>query len=65
MKITLEYEDEKEALTALNGWLYKRVLWELNEWLRSQIKHCDKDELLPAREKLHELLQDDNLSIYD
>ena len=41
MKITLEFKDEdaEEALTALDGYKWKLALWELDQYLRSQVKY--------------------------
>lgn len=69
MKATLEYvfnlPDESEKLEDIvNGPRYKNVLWELDQWLRGQIKHCDKNELQPARDKIFELLEEHNLTFY-
>lgn len=41
MKITLEFKDEdaEEALTALDGYKWKLALWDLDQYLRSQVKY--------------------------
>ena len=41
MKITLEFKDEdaEEALTALDGYKWKLALWDLDQYLRSEIKY--------------------------
>ena len=41
MKITLEFNDEdaEEALTALDGYKWKLALWDLDQYLRSQVKY--------------------------
>jgi len=41
MKITLEFnhEDADEALTALDGYKWKLAMWDLDQYLRSQVKY--------------------------
>lgn len=41
MKITLEFKDEdaEEALTALDGYKWKLALWDLDQYIRSQVKY--------------------------
>ena len=63
MKVTIEFEDQEEAMTAMQGGDWKLVVWNLDQYLRMTIKHSEKDitELTNARHKLHELLNDYNL----
>lgn len=63
MKVTLEFDDQEEAMTAMQGSDWKLVVWSLDESLRYNIKHSEKDEpeLQGVRDKLHELLADYNL----
>lgn len=35
-------EETEEFETAVNGSKYKSVIWELDQYLRSEIKHNDK-----------------------
>ena len=72
-KIILEFdgiEEAGDARTALDGYKWKIAMWELDQWLRSQIKHAPdsmSDDTYKAfeecREKLREILSDDNLSL--
>ena len=41
MKITLEFKDEdaEEALTALDGYKWKLALWDLDQYIRAEIKY--------------------------
>ena len=41
MKITLEFKDEdaEEALTALDGYKWKLAMWDLDQYLRSEVKY--------------------------
>jgi hypothetical protein len=71
-KITLEFDTNEEAediRTALDGYKYKLVLWDLDQHLRAEVKYNDKlspevyecyDKL---REKMREFLFDYNISI--
>lgn len=63
-------EDELEdARTALDGWKWKSSMWELDQWLRGEIKYNEKisgetDAAYQAvRDKIREILNDDNLNI--
>jgi hypothetical protein len=63
MKVTLEFDDQDEAMTALNAVYWKQIVRDLDEYLRLRIKHSDEDETVrqEIRDKLHEMLSDDNL----
>jgi hypothetical protein len=41
MKITLEFKDEdaEEALTALDGYKWKLVVWDLDQYINSKLKY--------------------------
>jgi hypothetical protein len=64
-KAILEFDNIDELLTALNGVKYKQALWELDMWLRTQVKYSSEDvstdtvaAYKTARETLHEHLGD-------
>jgi hypothetical protein len=63
MKVILEFDDQDEAMTALNAVYWKQIVCDLDEYLRLRIKHSDEDETVrqEIRDKLHEMLSDDNL----
>jgi len=63
MKVILEFDDQDEAMTALNAVYWKQIVRDLDEYLRLRIKHSDEDETVrqEIRDKLHEMLSDDNL----
>ena len=71
MKITLEFKDEdaEEALTALDGYKWKLALWDLYQYLRSEIKYnTDLTEeayeaLQDCRDKIRGLLEEYNLKL--
>ena len=63
MKVTLEFDDQEEAMTAMQGSDWKQVVWNLDNDLRCTIKHSNEDETVrqEIRDRLHELLADYNL----
>jgi hypothetical protein len=63
MKVTLEFDDQDEAMTALNAVYWKQIVRDLDEYLRLRIKHSDEDETVrqEIRDRLHELISDYNL----
>lgn len=73
MKATLEFDDEQELLDAVNGLKWKLIAWELDNDLRSIVKHgyfknreATEAEIEMAdycREKLRELINDDGLKL--
>ena len=71
-KIILEFdptEDREEMETAINGWKWKMLVWDLDQHLRSELKYNGNitDEeygvLEKIREKLHELKSESGLSL--
>ena len=67
-RVTMTYEmpeDHFEFMDAYNGWRWKLLVQEFDEWLRQQIKYQDKEHLQEARDKLHELLDTSGLRIWD
>lgn len=62
-------EEAEDARTALDGWKWKHSMWELDQWLRSEIKYNEKlsaerdDAYQAVRDKIREILNDDNLNI--
>lgn len=71
MKITLEFKDEdaEEALTALDGYKWKLALWDLDQYIRSEVKYnTDLTEqayeaLENCRYKIVKLLENYNLKL--
>lgn len=69
MTATLTFDEEDELLTALQGYKYKLALWDLDQFLRGEMKYNDiltaeeynYAELL--REKLHEILNDYHIAL--
>ena len=64
MKATLEFdlpEDFGAHLRAVQADRLTFVLWDLDQWLRDQIKYQDNHDVQPVRDKLHEILDDHGL----
>jgi len=60
-------EHEEELREALNAPQFNSVLWNLDQWLRNEIKHGDDEvrmnHLQSARDKLWSLMEDAGLSL--
>lgn len=65
MKVTIEFDNQEEAITAMQGSDWKLVVWSLDQILRYKIKHSEKDEpeFQKIRDRLHELLADYKLNL--
>jgi hypothetical protein len=66
MKATLEYnlpEDRDDFNYATNGFNYYMALVEMDQWLRSEYKYNDKEEMYEVREKLREIILENNVKI--
>ena len=68
MKAILEFdlpEDRDDHLLAVKAIDWYSVIWDLDQWLRDEIKYSGSVELVPAREKLHDLLRERGISLED
>lgn len=65
MKVTIEFDDQDDAITAMQGGGWKMVVWSLDQTLRYKIKHSEKDEpeFQKIRDRLHELVNEYNLNL--
>jgi hypothetical protein len=66
MKATLEFnlpEDQEEFKHVYNGFNYYMALMEMDQWLRSEYKYNGKEEMYEVREKLREIILDNNVKI--
>ena len=66
MKATLEYnlpEDRDDFNYANNGFNYYMALVEMDQWLRAEYKYNDKEEMYEVREKLRQIILDNNVKI--
>ena len=55
-RYVLATDHRVEALRALKALDLALAVWDLDQWLRSQVKHGDNYELQPARDRLWEIL---------
>ncbi len=72
MEVIIKFSDEdaaEDAKTALDGWKYRAVIWEIDQHLRNEIKHNEQlsSEVDKAyeelRDKIREFLSDSNLTM--
>jgi len=72
-KVTIEFdtnEEREDMESAINGWKWKMLVWDLDQHLRSELKY-NADNLTEEaykalekfREKLHELKSESGLSL--
>ena len=73
-KVILEFdrvEEYDEIQEALNGWKWASVYYDLDQWLRSEVKYNEKNtsaqiEAYEAtRERLREIMQEWKLNFED
>ena len=66
-KLTFNLPEEQEDFNdAVNGTAFKSVVWELDQYMRSQLKHGDladdvHDKVQEIRDQLHSILNDNNV----
>ena len=66
---TLTFDDESDLLIAINGYKFKLALWQVDQFLRSEMKYNDKltseqyDYAETVRNKLHEFINDFNVTL--
>ena len=66
MKATLEFnlpEDRDDFNYANNGFNYYMALVEMDEWLRAEYKYNDKEEMYEVRNKLREIILENNVKL--
>jgi hypothetical protein len=66
MKATLEFnlpEDQERFDFANNGINYYLALCEFDQWLRSEYKYNGKEEMYAVREKLNQIINDNNVKL--
>ena len=57
-------DEQNEFEIVSRGMAWALTLWDLDQYLRNQLKYGDApDDLQVVRDKLHELLEDRNLSL--
>ena len=66
MKATLEFnlpEDNEDFNHATNGFNYYMALMEMDQWLRSEYKYNGNEEMYEVRNKLREIISENNVKI--
>jgi hypothetical protein len=66
MKATLEFnlpEDRDDFNYATNGFNYYMALVEMDQWLRAEYKYNDKEEMYEVREKLRQIILENNVKL--
>ena len=66
MKATLEFnlpEDRDDFNYANNGFNYYMALVEMDQWLRAEYKYNDKEEMYEVREKLRQIILENNVKL--
>ena len=73
-KVILEFdrvEEYDEIQEALNGWKWASVFWDLDQWLRSEVKYNENNTVAQieayeaVRERLREIMQEWKLNFED
>ena len=65
MKAIIEFsfpEDKQDFELANSATKMYCIIWEIDQYLRSEIKYNGKEEFEPIREKLYELMNSSNFS---
>lgn len=76
MKATLEFnlpEDKDDFELATKGGNWYSVVWDMDQWLRSQYKHMPDEEYsedrynayYEARQKLNQIINDNGVNLDD
>jgi hypothetical protein len=65
MKLIIETESEEEHLDALNGWKYRKALQELDNEFKWKIKSDIELTSQEWRDRLHNILNDNGLTLYE
>ena len=62
-RYTVSTSDKNEALQIMKATSYLIALWDLDQWLRSEIKYSNKNEYQPVRDELYNILQNNGISL--
>ena len=71
-KVTLEFDsfdDREDMESAINGWKWKMLVWDLDQHLRSELKYNEEvvgevyEALEKLRERLHEMRIESGLTL--
>jgi hypothetical protein len=67
-RVTLSFglpEEHHEFMDTYNGFRWKLIVSELDEWLRSKIKYGGRNEFQEVRDHLYELAGQEGLHIWE
>ena len=56
-------EEQEDFNHANNGFNYYMALVEMDQWLRTEYKYNDKEEMYAVREKLNYFISENNVQI--
>lgn len=72
MKVTIEFDDKYEAIQALNAGNWSHAMWQLDQELRSIVKHgyignreahdLEMEAYTKCREMLREVMEDNDIT---
>jgi hypothetical protein len=62
MKYTFETDELEEARMIMTARDIKTAMWRFDQWLRDQIKHCDREDLQEVRTKFWEILSEEGVT---
>jgi hypothetical protein len=62
MKYTFETDELEEAQIIMAASDIKTAMWRFDQWLRDQIKHCDREDLAEVRTKYWETLGEEGVT---
>ena len=63
MRYTISTSDKMEALQAMKATNYLLALFEMDSWLRSEIKYGYKEEYQPVRDELFSILESNGINL--
>jgi len=58
MKAYLKPEDDQELKRMVKSLDMALALWDMNQWLRNEIKYSQKEHLQEARDELYRIMDD-------
>ena len=62
-RYTVSTSDRNEALQIMKATTYLIALWDMDQWLRSEIKYSNKNEYQPVRDELYNILGNNGISL--
>ena len=62
-RYTVSTTNQNEALQIMKATKYLMALWDIDQWLRSEIKYSNKNEYQPVRDELYNILGNNGISL--